>query len=260
MDIEEEEDIFDLDIETLIKRYVEIDLQMDTMDNNIHSNGKQETEKDKKEIQIQYLNSIIMNFQLYNTKVLDFFSSLQFYMCNPRDNLRQKAIELIFQVFSRYKGFKLQESEFFALFEFFVKKLHDVNLITYSIKIIQLLFDLYEGIQKQDLGENKVRVLKLKEKQLSFKNVANNEKIFDLLYSAMSDDKIEIGSYTQEIRLHFYKLFYQFSSGDFKDFCLKKGTEFIEQAIIMVEEEKDPRNIIYSFKIFLFILENFPLS
>ncbi|KRX00847.1 Armadillo-type fold [Pseudocohnilembus persalinus] len=231
-------------LEVLISRYIE--------QNQEQSQSQQQNTENQENKQQNVLSAILMQFQLKDIKVLDFFSSLQYYLTNGREQTRQNALNLVYQVFLKYNSLQVYESDFFPLLEFFLKKIYDVSLILQSIQIVNLMLVRYKNLQK-DNG------FKIQKDEENYNNPQNDEKIFNIIFEHIESEKLEISQYSRLIRVQFYALIY-FLIQNYPNLCFQKKENFIQHIIRHTEDEKDPRNIKISFQIILFVLEKFPAN
>lgn len=81
----------------------------------------------------------------------------------------------------------------------------------------------------------------------------NSKEIETLTESMIMDPKMHIGSYRQATRNHLYSILYKILLGKTS---VDLNVDYIKKIIRSIEDEKDPRNILVVFQIFLFILNN----
>lgn len=70
------------------------------------------------------------------THLLDFFEKMRFYFLNGRERTRQRATELVFELFSRYHGLQVDMEEMNSLVAFFLVKLLDVATVLPTARLL----------------------------------------------------------------------------------------------------------------------------
>ena len=196
------------------------------------------TENNENNINLKIINTIIMMFKRKNTTLETFFNKLKPFFVNTDDLIRSRACLLFLKTFEKiFKSFKMNENEFLVLFEFFLNKNLDISTVGESIEITNILIRKY-FIFFEDPKEN-IR-----------------EKISSSYFQLIENYNFHPSSYGQKIRFNVYKIFL-FLTSNYSKYFLSLKEKFIKQILDLVENEKDPRNLILSFQLIEFLLKNF---
>ena len=195
------------------------------------------------------LNSIIVEFSTKKLHFIDLLKEMEIYIVSNNEIHRNRSCLLIYEILDRVKNLELSKSEYKSLFEFSLSKMLDVSTILEALKAIHIL--ILKNNNESDSQNDQSKSLISKTGRY-----IENIFLFEEFFKVLNDKHFHTPAYEQEIRYYVYKILL-YLCNICPLFCLDSKEKWISTIANAVEGEKDPRNLILTFKLIDFVLVNF---